>query len=56
MWWHWGKEKKNIGPFGTASRRAVRPTGHPFKWEPGALSSELKRPLRENDHSPASSF
>lgn len=46
----------DIGPFGTISRPAVGPTGPPIKWEPGTLSSELKRPLRKNDHSPASSF
>jgi hypothetical protein len=46
----------DIGPFYTASRPDVGPTGLSIKWVPGALSSELKRPQREDDRSPASSF
>lgn len=46
----------DTGPFCTSSRPDVGPTGLPIKWVPGALSSELKRPQREDDRSPASSF
>jgi hypothetical protein len=46
----------DICPFCTPSRPAVGPTGPHIKRVSGALFSELKRPLREGDHSPASSF
>jgi hypothetical protein len=36
----------------TASRTALRPTQPPIQWVTGALSSGLKVPGREADHSP----
>jgi hypothetical protein len=41
--------------FTTASRTALGPTQSPIQWVPGALSLEVKRPVREADHSAASS-
>jgi hypothetical protein len=41
--------------FITASRTALGPTQPPIQWVPGALSGEVKRPVREADHSPPSS-
>jgi hypothetical protein len=41
--------------FTTASRPALRPTQPPIQWVPGALSLGVKRPVREADHSSASS-
>jgi hypothetical protein len=41
--------------FFTASRTAPRPTHPPIQWAPGTLSSVIKRPGREADHSPPSS-
>jgi hypothetical protein len=41
--------------FTTASRPALVPTQPPIQWVPGALSLEVKRPMREADHSPPSS-
>jgi hypothetical protein len=38
--------------FSTASRPAMGPTQPPFQWVPGALSPEIKRSVREPDHSP----
>jgi hypothetical protein len=40
----------------TASRTALGPTQPPLQWIPGALSLGVKRPGREADHSPPSSF
>jgi hypothetical protein len=37
--------------FSTASRPALRPTQPPIQWVTGALSSGIKRPRREADHS-----
>jgi hypothetical protein len=39
----------------TSSRTALGPTQPPIRWEPEALSLEVKRPGREADHSPPSS-
>jgi hypothetical protein len=36
----------------TASRPTLGPTQLPIQWVPGAVSSEVKRPRREADHSP----
>jgi hypothetical protein len=44
----WGKNFL----FSTASRPAVGPTQPPIQWLPGALSTGIKRPGREADHSP----
>jgi hypothetical protein len=41
--------------FTTASRTALGSTQPPIQWVPGALSLGLKRPGREDDHSPPSS-
>jgi hypothetical protein len=41
--------------FTTASRTVLGPTQSPIQWVPGALSLEVKRPVREADHSPPSS-
>jgi hypothetical protein len=41
--------------FSTSSRPAVGPTKPPIQWVPGNLSSEVKRPGREADHSPSAS-
>jgi hypothetical protein len=41
--------------FTTASRPALEPTQPPIQWVPGAFSLGLKRPGREDDHSPPSS-
>jgi hypothetical protein len=42
--------------FTTASRMALEPTQPPIKWVLGTLSLGVKRPEREADHSPPSSF
>jgi hypothetical protein len=41
--------------FTTASRTALGPTQPPIQWVPGALSTGVKRPGREADHSSPSS-
>jgi hypothetical protein len=41
--------------FTTAFRTALGPTQPPIQWVRGALSLEVKRPVREADHSPPSS-
>jgi hypothetical protein len=38
--------------FTTASRTVLGPTQPPIQWVPGALSLGVKRPEREDDHSP----
>jgi hypothetical protein len=38
--------------FATASRQSLRPTQPPVRWITAALSTEVKRPGREADHSP----
>jgi hypothetical protein len=38
-----------------ALRLGLRPNQPPIQWVAGALSSEVKRPRREADHSPPSS-
>jgi hypothetical protein len=38
--------------FSTASRPVLGPTHPPFQWVPGALSTGVKRPGPEADHSP----
>jgi hypothetical protein len=40
--------------YSTASSPAVKPTQQPIQWVMGTLSSGLKRPEREADHSPPS--
>jgi hypothetical protein len=37
--------------FGAASRPDLEPTKYPIQWVPEALSSKIKRPMRETDHS-----
>jgi hypothetical protein len=41
--------------FFTSSRLASGPIQPPIQWEPGALSSGVKRPGRKADHSPPTS-
>jgi len=41
--------------FATSSRPALGPTQRPLQWVPRSLSSGVKRPRREADHSPPSS-
>jgi hypothetical protein len=41
--------------FTIVSRPALGPTQLPIQWVPGPLSLEVKRPVREADHSPPSS-
>jgi hypothetical protein len=41
--------------FTTASRMALEPTQSSIQWVPGALSLEVKRLVREADHSSSSS-
>jgi hypothetical protein len=41
--------------FSTSSRLALGPTQPPIQWVPGALSSGVKWPGREADHSPPAS-
>jgi hypothetical protein len=41
--------------FSTSSRPALRPTQPPNQWVPGSLSSGVKRPGREVDHSHSTS-
>jgi hypothetical protein len=41
--------------FSTPSRPALGPTQPPIQWVSGAISSEVKQPGREADHSPQSS-
>jgi hypothetical protein len=41
--------------FSTASRPTLGPTQPPIQWVPEVLSLEVKRPGREDDHSPHSS-
>jgi hypothetical protein len=41
--------------FTAVSRQALGPTQPPINWVPGALSSGIKRPGREADHSPLTS-
>jgi hypothetical protein len=41
--------------FTTASRTALEHTKTPIQWVPGTLSMGVKRPGREDDHSPPSS-
>jgi hypothetical protein len=45
-----GKDKNFI--FSTSSRPALGSTQPPIQWVPGALSPEVKRQGREDDHSP----
>jgi hypothetical protein len=40
--------------FSTASRPTLGPTQPPIQWAPGAVSTGVKRPGREADHSPTS--
>jgi hypothetical protein len=39
----------------TSSRQALGPTQPPIQWAQGALSTGIKRPGREADHSPPTS-
>jgi hypothetical protein len=41
--------------FSMSSRPALGPTQPPVQWIPGAVSSGVKQPGREADHSPATS-
>jgi len=41
--------------FTTVSRQALGPTQPPIQWVPGYISLGVKWPMREADHSPASS-
>jgi hypothetical protein len=41
--------------FSTSSRPVLRPTQPPIQWVPAALSSGVKLPEREADHSPPTS-
>jgi hypothetical protein len=41
--------------YSTESRPALGPTQPSIQWIPKAASSEVKRPVRESDHSPPSS-
>jgi hypothetical protein len=41
--------------FSTSSRPALESTQPPIQWLPGALSPAVKRPGREDDHSPPAS-
>jgi hypothetical protein len=49
--------RQGLGIFllATASRLALKPTQPPIQCEPETLSTEVKRPGREADHSPPSS-
>jgi hypothetical protein len=48
-----GKVKNVL--FSTSSRPALRSTQPPIQWVPGDVSSGIKRPGREADHSPPAS-
>jgi hypothetical protein len=48
------RQGHEILPYSTASRPALGPTQAPIQWAPGALSSGVKRPRHESDHSPTS--
>jgi hypothetical protein len=50
-----GSSKRLFFLFSTASRPALVPTQTAIQWVPGALSSAVKVPLCESDHSPPSS-
>jgi hypothetical protein len=49
------RRKLGIFLFTTASRTALGPSQSPIQWVPEALSSGVKLPGREADHSPPSS-
>jgi hypothetical protein len=48
-------QSRNFSFFAAASKPVLGPTQAPIQWVPGALSSGVKRPDREADHSTASS-
>jgi hypothetical protein len=47
--------RSKIFLFSIATRPALRPNQPPIQWVPQALSSGVKRPGHEADHSPPSS-
>jgi hypothetical protein len=49
------RQRQEIFVYTKASRPGLGPIQTPIQWVPGALSSWVKRPGRETDHSPPSS-
>jgi hypothetical protein len=54
QWFESGK-RLGIFLFTTVSISILGPIRPPIQWLPGGLSLEVKRPVRESDHSPQSS-
>jgi hypothetical protein len=53
--WLESRHRLGVFLFSTVSRPALGPNQPPVQWVPGALTLGVKRPVREADHSPASS-